>query len=150
MVEDAANTPRSTPQKYLVALAVLMAVSAWLAVLATGQRAATEEAVPRTALGDMHLHPSGGGTLPVPLLGLPLAHFQGEPLYPRAKAVKRLEATRLRRVGVTDEGGHGVYRREGDADPVEFFLLVGWDDEDPGQAVVRLVGERRYRGADPP
>jgi hypothetical protein len=155
MQREEINRPRSTPVKYLAGLAVLMVLSAWLAWQATRNRLDEESTVIPTALGDHHLHPSGIDRLPVDLLGLPLAYERGKPLYPRSRSPRQLSASALHRVGSTDKGGYGIYEESinkkappGEK-PHRLFLLVGWESEEPGKALVREVGERKYRGADP-
>lgn len=149
------NHRRTTPFRYLAAMAALMVASAAIAVVEKNRRASEETTVLPTALGDKAWHPSGVDRMPPELLGLPLAHFQGKPLYPQARVAREMRADAMTRVGTTDSGAFGVFApADQPVDPATgYLLLVGVSAEDPHRGIFREVGEnRRYRnpGEPPP
>jgi hypothetical protein len=142
------NHRRTTPFRYLAAMAALMVASAGVAVMDKSRRGIEETTVLPTALGDKDWHPSGVDRLAPELLGLPLAHFRGKPLYPQARVARELRADAMTRVGTTDSGSFGVFARaDQPVDPsTGYLLLVGMSPENPQRGIFREVGEtRRYR-----
>lgn len=142
------NHRRTTPFRYLAAMAVLMVASAWVAVVDKSRRGIEESVVLPTALGDKAWHPSGVDRLAPDLLGLPLAHFRGKPLYPQGRVARELRTDAMTRVGTTDSGAFGVFApADKPVDPATgYLLLVGVLPGNPQRGFFREVGEdRRYR-----
>ena len=147
------NHRRTTPFRYLAAMAALMVASAGIAVVDKNRRQSEETTVLPTALGDKAWHPSGVDRLAPELLGLPLAHFRGKPLYPQARVAREMRADSMNRVGTTDSGAFGVFApADQPVDPATgYLLLVGVNPENPHRGIFREVGEnRRYRNPGEP
>lgn len=134
-------------------MAALMVGSAGVALVDKSRRAGEEVTVLPTALGDKAWHPSGVDRLAPELLGLPLAHFRGKPLYPQGRVAREMRADAMMRVGTTDSGAFGVFAP---ADkPVEpatgLLLMVGVRPENLQRGIFREVGEdRRYHSLGEP
>lgn len=142
------NQRRTTPFRYLAAMAALMVASAWIAVVDKNRRESEETTVLPTALGDRDWHPSGVDRLAPELLELPLAHFRGKPLYPQGRVAREMRADAMRRVGTTDSGAFGVFApAEKPLDPAAgYLLLVGVRPDNPQRGLFREVGEARRYG----
>ena len=141
------NHRRTTPFRYLAAMAALMVASAGVAVVDKSRRGIEETVVLPTALGDKAWHPSGVERLAPELLGLPLAHFRGKPLFPQGRVAREMRADAMARVGTTDSGAFGVFAPANKpVDPATgYLLLVGVRPENPQRGFFREVGEnRRY------
>jgi hypothetical protein len=144
------NHRRTTPFRYLAAMAALMVASAWVAVVDKSRRGVEEIVVLPTALGDKAWHPSGVDRLAPESLGLPLAHFRGKPLYPQGRVAREMRADAMTRVGTTDSGAFGVFApADKPVDPATgYLLLVGVRPENPQRGLFREVGEnRRYHNS---
>lgn len=147
------NHRRTTPFRYLAAMAALMVASAAVAVVDKSRRAGEETTVLPTALGDKAWHPSGVGRLAPELIGTPLAHFRGKPLYVQSRMAREMRSDAMTRVGTTDSGAFGVFAlADQPVDPATgYYLLVGVSRENPHRGVFREVGEnRRYRNPGDP
>ena len=147
------NHRRTTPFRYLAAMAALMVASAAVAVVEKNRRSSEETTVLPTALGDRAWHPSGVDRMPPELLGLPIAHFRGKPLYPQARVTREMRSDAVTRVGTTDSGAFGVFASaDQPVDPATgYLILVGVSAQDPHRGIFREVGEnRRYRNPGEP
>ena len=146
------NQRRTTPVNYLAAMAVLMVVSAWLAVSDRLDRADIEHSVLPTALGDRHWHSSGPedtGDFP---LGEPMAYYLGKPLYPQSRVTRETVARTMLRVGETDHGGYTVYQATGKlAEAHEgWYLMVGTVPGRADRGLFRPVAHsQKYRSDTP-
>ena len=140
------NHRRTTPFRYLAAMAALMIGSAGVAVVDKSRRGVEESHVLPSALGDKAWHPSGVDSLAPELLGAPLAYFQGKPLYAQGRVARETRADRMLRVGMTDSGSFGVFAPvDKPVDPARgYHLLVGVSATDPRRALFRVVGENRH------
>lgn len=136
------NLHRATPFKFLATMAALMAASAWLAMADRDTRAEDETHVLPTALGETRWHSSGPDTIPPELLGLPMASFQGKPLYAQGRVAREMRADFMIRIGDSDSGALGVYQftgRDGKTSP-ELHLMAGIVPGEPGRGLFRPVG----------
>lgn len=136
------NLRRATPYKFLAGLAALMVATAWLAVVDHTNREKDESRVLPTALGETRWHSGGTEMISGELVHMPVAYYQGKPLYLQGRVAKEFRADRMLRVGDTDSGDLGIYQlsdRDGKMAP-ELYVMSGIVPGEPGRAMCRPVG----------